>query len=512
MAKRDKKTPDQEKESITSGISKKFRQSPGLYIGSVVILVLVVVTFIGGDLLSGGGFGRGGGDLTFGYYDKSPISYVPGNMFSQYVERVSQFYRNQGIDPNDFRFGAQMWRQAYEAAIVHTAVLQVMNRSDYVIPKRVVDRNVAQLPQFQENGRFSSALYNQMSESSRSSLWRQTQDELIKIMFFSDLFGLLIPSSEADFIANMPVPSRNFDMVSFNVDNFPAEEYLSYARENSDLFNSIHMSRITVSNEREARQLHDQIKNGTNLFEDAARSHSQDSYADRGGDMGNRYFYELEREILNADDRKAVFALTKGALSDVINTFDGWTFFRIEEELVHADFEDETVMDRVRSYVRSFQRGRMEDWAIAQANEFITDANESGFATATRWRFMESQSFGPLPINYGGVDLFTSLESFSIPGFNQHELGSIASNENFWRIAFSAQLNTASEPLVQGNHVLVFYPTEQVEVLEDTINNIASMYTSYWLNNITEQSLQFYFLSQAKMEDNFWDVYFRIFN
>ena len=55
MAKKEKNVPT-EKDSSSSEIIRKFKASPGLYIGSVVILILVVVTFLGGDLLSGGGF------------------------------------------------------------------------------------------------------------------------------------------------------------------------------------------------------------------------------------------------------------------------------------------------------------------------------------------------------------------------------------------------------------------------------------------------------------------------
>jgi len=84
-------------------------------------------------------------------------------------------------------------------------------------------------------------------------------------------------------------------------------------------------------------------------------------------------------------------------------------------------------------------------------------------------------------------------------------------NENFWKIAFSTEIDTPSQPFVQGNNIIVFLPTEEKEADEDIINSITSMYLSYYLNNITEQSLQQYFLNHEKMEDNFWDVYFRIF-
>jgi len=512
MAKKGKNAPVQEKESFSEGISRKFKQSPGVYIGSIVILVLVTVTFIGGDFLSGGGFGRGSGDLTFGYYDKAPISWVPGNMFSQYYDRAVYNFRNQGYDPNDNWVNYYVWKQAYDGAVVHTGIIQMAKKSNYTPSEKAVDRAVLQLPQFQDNGRFSMALYNRMSDTARLSLWRQTQDELAKISFFNDFFGLLVPESEANFIASMSSPERSFEIISFQVDDYPDSEYLVYANANVNLFNSIHMSKISVSsNEREAKRILASINDGTITFEDAARAQSSDSYADRGGDMGMRYIYELDGEIPDSADRDAVYNLRRGEVSGIISTVDGWSFFRIENEMVKADFDDAAVMDRVRSYVRNYARGIMEDWAIGQADEFIAEAEDAGFINAARWRNKTMNSFGPIPINHGGVDLFTSLESLTVEGIDSQELKALSQNENFWTSAFSTPVSNPSKPLVQGNNVYVLIPTAETQGDESALESIASMYSTYFLNSTAEQSLHFYFLNSEKMDDRFSDTYFRYF-
>jgi hypothetical protein len=511
MAKKDK-TPVQEKESASEAIAKKFKQSPGIYIGSVIILVLITITFIGGDFLSGGGLGGSGDDWVFGYYDNIPITLVQGNMFAQFSEQIRQRAQSQGADLNDFRVNAQIWRQAFEQTVVHIAVLNLVNKSNYTVSERAVNRAVLQLPHFQSNGRFSSTLYNQMPESRRLSLWRQLQEELNKSVFFEDFNRLKIPENEARFISNMASPMRSFDMVSFNVDDYPDAEFLSFAQENASLFNSIHMSKITMTgSEREARRVLASIENGTVTFEDAARVNSQDGFSDRGGDMGTRYFFELEGDIPNSEDRNTVFNLRRGEVSGLISSGNEWVIFRIENETTLADFEDSIVMDRVRSYVRSVARGRMEDWAIAQARDFAAEAIEYGFDNVARWRNMERRSFGPVPINYAGVDLFPSLESFTISGFAAQDVSSMARNENFWKTVFSAPLNSPSEPLVQGSNVLIFVPTEEIEADVSYLENIAAMYSLYWLSFINERSLPQYFLGSDKMssDDFFWNAYFR---
>jgi hypothetical protein len=306
---------------------------------------------------------------------------------------------------------------------------------------------------------------------------------------------------------------RTFDIVSFQVDAYPDSEYLAYGTEHPDLFRSIHLSRISVaSSEKEAQSILASIKDGTSTFEDAARAQSQDGYADRGGDMGIRYIFELEEEITDNQDREKITGLGREELSDVIRIGERWAFFRVEDELKSADFEDEMVMEKIRSYMRNYQRGRMEDWAIKEARDFIFDVNAADFDSALESLGKSKSSFGPIPINYGNVDLFNSLESFDIPDLSRQELSDLSKNENFWKTAFYTQVNTPSEPLVQGGKVIVLLPTEEIESEETSIEGIASTYSSYWLDYMMEQSLQTYFLNSPKMDNRFFDTYFRYFN
>ncbi|MDR2965496.1 MAG: peptidylprolyl isomerase [Treponema sp.] len=523
MAKREK-IPSGESE-----IARKFKQNPGLYIGSVVILVLVTVVFLAGDLLSPK---NRGWDNTFGYYDKAPISWVPDNIFNRFQRSAVQNFQSQGYDIENQWIMAQVWRQAYEATVEHIAILQIMKRSNYHVPVKTVDRQVARLPDFQENGRFSASLYNRMSESSRLAIWRQTQEEIIKNLYASDFFdGLLMNNAEAEFIGSLSSPERNFKIISINVDDYPESEFLAYADANANLFDSIHLSRIIViAGEREAKKILDTIQSGTITFEDAARAHSQDGFADRGGDMGIRYNFDLEKDIPSLEDRNKVINLRNGEISPVIKVGESWVIYRAEDNLIKADFQDETVMERVRFYLRNFDRGRMEDWAIEQANEFASmvnmnrvnmnrvNMNSLSFEDAARAKNLNVYDFGPFPLVYGVMDiatyyggspinLFSSFSNFNIPSFDQDYMKSLSKNENFWKIAFSTPLQTPSEPLVQGNNVLVLLPTEEINVEETTAKDVASMYLSYWMSMLTEQSMRSYFLGNPRMDDRFWQVY-----
>jgi len=511
MAQKDKKPQEHEKEGASSELLRRFKANPALFIGTVVVLVLVIVSFVLVPAIVPESAGVAG-DFTFGYYDKAPISWVPGNYFSQSYEQIVRYYRDS-IDINDTQIAYYVWQQAFERASVHAAVLQILKRSNYTVPEKTVDRQVAQLPQFQINGRFSSALYQQTPESSRLTLWRQVQDEIAKALYFDDLFGLSVPSAEADFVAGMGSKMKSFDMVSFLVDDFPSLEYLAYAEENADLFRTIHLSRISVnSSEREAKKILQSIKDETLTFEDVARAQLLDAYAERGGDMGIHYAFELETEIPDAETREKILSVEKGGLSPIFKIDDKWVIFRVEEELKPANFNDYAAMDRVRYYMRNYQRGRMEDWAISQAKDFIADAKAESFNEAVRRRGKEKSSFGPLPVNYGSVELFPSLEQFSVALLSGQDLLDLSRNIDFWKTAFSTPLNEMSEPLVQGNRVHVLLTTEQIDAEEDKTKETADMYKSYWLNYTIEQEIQPFFVNSPKMDNRFRDTYFRIFS
>ncbi|MCL1931325.1 MAG: SurA N-terminal domain-containing protein [Treponema sp.] len=493
-------------EKQTSELARRFKQHPLVFVGTFIVLVIVIVAFVLVPAIVPSAGGRDV-DLVFGYYDKIPISYVPGNFFAEYRDMLARYRQNSMNSENSSYFNYQIWRESFEAAVIHTAMLQEMKKAGYTAPEKIVDRNVAQLPQFQDNGRFSAALYRQMDDNRRLSLWRQIQEETTKDHFRSDAIDLLAPSAEGEFIGKMAAVQRSFNMAAFPVDAYPESEYSAYIEEHPDLFRSVHLSIITVnSNEKEARQILNNIKNNETTFEDAARSFSKDNYADRGGDMGIKMIYELTFDIPEDAAREQVIALARDEFSDVIKIGSSWVFFRANDALQEADAADPAVMDKVRSYVRNYEGGRMQDWAEAQAEGFIALVNEIGFEEALAEQRLEKKSFGPVPVNFGNVELFTSLASQPVT-----ELASAANDENFWKVAFSTPVETPSKPVVQGNNVLVLWVTEETEIDAEAIESIVSTYNSYWLRYTTESSLQQHFLNSPKLEDKFLDIYFRYF-
>jgi hypothetical protein len=382
-----------------------------------------------------------------------------------------------------------------------------MKAAGYAAPVKEVDREMAQLPIFQENGRFSPALYQAYDDNTRLTLWRQVEESLSEEHYRADLTGLLKPAREAAFIGRMASPTRTFDMTFFSIEDYPDSEIIAYGEENSDLFRSAHFSKITInSSEREAQEVLNSIKAGTSTFEEAATTQSQDSYAEKGGDMGIKLFHELSAEVPGAEDREKLLALEKGEYSDIIKLDSGWAFFRAEDTVAPMDSGDPAALEKIRSYIRDFERGRMEDWTIARAEEFIAHVQESGFEGALIEQSLEKRHFGPISINYGEVELFNTLSSLSVG-----ELAGAAVDENFWKAAFSTPLDTPSAPLVLGSNVLVLLPLEETPADETVSQNIESLLSSYWLSSNMEQTLRSFFLNNEKFEDRFFETFLKYF-
>jgi hypothetical protein len=512
MASREKKQLVREENPNKGEWARRFKTNPFVFIGTILILVIVVIAFVVAPAIvpEAGGAGV---DLTFGYYNKAPISYVPGNYLANAQANYARYMQGSINESNYQTISQMIWQQAFEETVIHVAILQTMEQAGYAAPESLVDREVAQLSQFQENGRFSAARYRSLSAADRIALWKEVRESLTKNRYLDDIFSLRLSSSEGEFVRAMAARARSFSLAAFPLDSFPDEEVAAYAESEPDLFRMIHLSRITVtSSDREAQQVLDAVKNGTQTFEEAARTQSQDSYAERGGDVGIQMAYELISDVPDSAERDSVIATAAGEYSPLVKVPSGWAFFRADEEPRAVDLEDPANLAKIRSYLRNFERGRMEDWLFAQAQLLIDAVGEEGFDEALEERGLRKRDFGPLPLNYGGVAITDSAQGRNLfPALSAEQISELVpaeSNENFWRAAFFTPLETPSEPLVVGDNVLVLYPREEITRDEADTEGIITFYST-WVSSGAEASLRSYFLNNDKLENNFFATYLR---
>ena len=500
MASKDKKQPEKKDDSSNSEMLNRLKTRPLVFIGTLIVLIIVVIAFVFLPAIVPSA--QGAGELVFGYYNKTPIKYVQNNFFARTQQMLIQDEQLSTDDPNFFDKFSMIWRRAFEETAVRTGILDEMKQAGFMVPDDVVDKYMAELPHFQENGRFSSAKFRAMDNNSRLTLWKEVQESIIINSFLSDVNNLKRASNEASFIASMASPQRTFDMVSFNMSSYPDSDVIAYAEENPNLFRVMRLSRITItSSEREARQILESIKNGTTTFEEAARNNSQDWASDRGGDIGMVMAFEIEYDVADGIERENLIRVTQGNYSDIITTSWGWAFYRVDEAVRSPDYEDTSHLSKIRNYIIAYMRGRAEDWLIGEAERFSADAREVGFDQAINTWEIEKKNFGPISINYGNAPIFSSIISAGIL-----ELQNVGTNQRFWRLAFSTPINTLSDPFVFENNVILLYPLEETDADEGETGFIEA-YFSYWMSMNTDDAYRTFFLTNKKMDDRFTETF-----
>lgn len=435
---------------------------PLLYAFSVILLVIIVVTFVGsGAIAQGVGAAN---RAVFGVYDGEEIAFAPSNYFARQREIAGQQFAFTGREATaeDIR---QIWLQAYNRTVFHTAVLIAARESGVTVSKERVDEALASWPEFMENGRFSPDLYNQASSQEVFALRNLLREDLIDTQFRQDMFAQQTASAEEQFFVDMASPMRSFKYVAFAYRSYPDEAVLEFAQENERLFRRANLSRITLRGTREeAEEIRSQIVDRTTSFESMAEAQSQDVYSDEGGDMGWVYLYELEPDFTEDEPLDTIFSLAPGEVSGVLEATFGFVIYRLDEGPQAPDLENEETLETIRNYILTFERGRVEDYMLERAAEFETEVAERGFDEAAAESGFAWGTTDAFPINYGNLSFLPQVRADETTG-----LSNAATRDEFFEEAFSIGGEELTAPIVLRDYVLVMQLNDERQPTEEEV-------------------------------------------
>lgn len=504
MASQEKKQPVERSDSSKSELARRFRANPFIFIGTVVILLITIVAFVFVPAMApkAGGSGK----LNFGSYGGEPIDFIPGNYFASQRDYYNQQLRASGQDAN-IQFAAfQVWRAAFESAVIRTAVLAEMKDAGFLVSEEKVDKAMAEHPAFLEEGRFSAAKYRAMTDAERMTLRNNLKDELIVSEYTDDLLSLHVPSKEKEFMKAMASPERSFEFVAFPLSSYPNSEVSAFIASNSALFKTVRLSVITLTGkEAEAKKIYESVKSGKTTFEEAVKAHSKDAFVDKNGDMGPRYAFELKTAVSDDAAREKVLGLEKGALSDLIKAGDGWAFYRCEEKAQESVAADPAVIEKAKEYLAAFERGKMEDWLISKANSFVQAASSGNFAGTASAFGVPLKKFGPVSLNYGDIEIYRSIAAFKLP-----ELSGASTNEAFLKAAFSTKPASVANPVVVGDNVVVLRVSEE-KAADDSSTAVIDFYYPYIVGQYSDRQIKDHFLGSKKLQDRFYETFVKYF-
>ncbi len=508
MASRELRRAKQKQgENVSYDIEKRKESHPLLYGFSFVVLVVIIVTFVfagpGGPLGSGGM--RGGGGIVFGSYEGRDIAYYPGSYFAEQRDQIANQVKNSSSAQDTEAIVQAVWYQAFLNTAEHVAILAQASTAGVSLSVDAVDKALLSYPGYlDENGKFSEARYTATSSSDKAATRRLMQENLISGIFVSDVaMGLKQGTAETEFVKTMARPERSFSFVSFPFSSFPAEEVRKYGEANKSRFVRIKVSRILVkSSESQAKEIRKKVMDKTSTFEELAKTYSKDVYADKGGDMGWRYAYDLQADFEVKETAQKVLVLKQGELSDVLKGSFGWMVYRCDAEVMDPDFSSATVMDDVRKYLTTYEKGKIEDYFNEQAQQLSRRAGEKSFETAAREMGRQVVSTEFFPINLTNLFSFAPLKASpekATPTNAQY-------SEDFFFRAFSLGKDVVSAPVVLDDQVLVL-KLKAEQQLPDSIAGMLGGWVAYTANQSLQRDLQAALMTPEKLKDDFFPAF-----
>ncbi len=490
------------------------------YFGATLV-ALAVIGLIFVSVSSGRG--RNQQSFIFGRYASKNVEFRPDNAFGRAVERQMTEYSSRlaGSDNprvyDSIRFNA--WWDAFKSVVVGRAKAYQLEKSGYTASPRAIDRMIVKYGSFRTNGEFDEDLYRNASSSVKAAQRELMREQLVMNTWAQDVLDSRYYSSgETTFLNNMRSDVKTYDYISIPFSDFPAEDVLAYATENSQLFSQMPLSRITIEAgpkrnadeaEKKARDVLERYtaeQSDLEAFSSLARENSDDSYAEDGGSMGPTRYYLLA-ELIGNDNSTSVF---EGKEGDVLGPFDteyGWMLFRVDGSIVEPKVAD--ITEEVRRYMMQNEVGIIEDTLMAQAQNVVSQVRGGmDFSSAALEAGLPVSTTTEFPVNYGGTTLLESRPENS----GDASLSGSSNSESFWKTIIPlTSIGDVSEPVVLNNAVAVF--SLAAESRREPL--------SYWdervkdkMKDVRSRDFQAAVLSDKNplFENNFFETYSQFFS
>ncbi len=481
-------------------------------IGSLIILLIAAFIFVLVPIFQGGKMGKR--LPVFGKYDGTEIRYEQDTDFFNYVARYAEYYKNQGIEIKDSN-QIYLFNYAFNSTVTELAYKKAVAKAGYKVPETAINRAVK--PYFtDESGNFSQKLYNTYvtnHSDNVATLRNQVASTLTTSRYAEDsfggqtalgsgtLYGLKTSEAEADFIHNMGNNQRSFNMAVFNMSDYPNSEKVAFGKANAGKFIKYDFSVITVSDKAKAASLLKRINENAITFEDAI-SESRKIYSGENGKINSKYHYQIEKFLKQPADMEKLASLEEGAVSEPLQTSVGYSIFKADSAKSEPDFSDSSTVKTVYNYLTSNEFSHIEDYFKENAKAFATVAKTRGFNAAVNQYNARKVSVPAFALNYGGLSVLSKLDT-SLEG-----LSGADTNKNFLTSVFALKDGEFSEPITNGNNILVLQLTKDNIATEEPIpaDALHDELTTY---DVT--SAQAALFSSPKLVNNVQDVFYKYF-
>ncbi|MBR5927180.1 MAG: peptidyl-prolyl cis-trans isomerase [Spirochaetia bacterium] len=489
---------------MTNEQEKKNSRHPVLYIFSVLLLIVIAVTFVGAPVVSDAVRGSSG-SISFGKYGKEDIEFSQNGYFAQQRELLGQQIKPDGNSSNWKWDMYRVWRGAFERTVVHVGILSEVESNKTYISAEQLNKLIIEHGPYLNNGVFVGEAYQNTPSYKREEFRRDFKENLLKEYYLSDyLYGQKTADAEKEYTYGLMKNQRSFNLVFFPLDRIPDADLTAYAQQNPKNFKRIGLSKITLASESDAKKVLKMVQADPESFAETAKAQSTDVFADNGGVMGTTYSYELKSEFSDADLDK-ILALAQGAVSDIIKSGNDYVIYRCTAAATDPDLTSADTIRAIKNYVNRYERGFVEDKAVTVADTFIKNAQADGIYAAASNAGVSVYTTEPFCINYGAINYFSQVRVQQ----GELDLSSAMYSKDFFIQAFSIKDEEYSKPIILNSGVVVLKLAE--ESTRDDIDEAVKLYGAQIDGQLAETDIINYFLTSDKLKDNFHQTFSKYF-
>ena len=164
---------------MTNEREKKNSRHPVLYIFSVLLLIVIAVTFVGAPVVGDAVRGTSG-SISFGKYGKEDIEFSQNGYFAQQREILGQQIKPDG-DSQNWKWDLyRVWRGAFERTVVHVGILSEVESNKTYISQEQLNKLIIQHGPYQNNGEFDVEAYQNTPSYKREEFRKDFKENLLK--------------------------------------------------------------------------------------------------------------------------------------------------------------------------------------------------------------------------------------------------------------------------------------------------------------------------------------------
>lgn len=459
----------------------------------MIIIIVIIVTFAGGTFI--GVLTRGPQKTILGKYGNREIIYEPETLiYASVMDKLEQ-YKGQEAQYTE----KQIFRQSFEDTLVLYAILEEVEKSGFIVSTDNIKKTIARSQTYMLNGKFDDKRYT------LPTVMEFTKQQINIGQYIND-FGLNITQSqkEKESIEQMAEEERKIRFVEFNYSDYPEQELINFFTNNRNLFKKMKLSRILIkTGEDEANEVWNKLNDQISTFEDLAKDHSEDIYAERGGEIGFQYFYELLDNLIAEDEVNKIFELDLDEYTKPIKIGDNWTIYRCDQVAQEADISQEELLQDVRFYMVYNEKGIVQDFFEQKGLEFKAIAENRGFLAACDQFDLSSYQSDYFPLNINNLYFLKTLTTLeeSAPS-----LYSASTDETFFAEAFSLDIDSISKPIILDDKIIIFTLLDIRKATEEEISEVEQGYLSFIRNNFN-YNLDKILIKRDKVEDNLSEIF-----